>query len=75
MAEINDDVLKKIEELLNETMCELVYGPGGDPNWHELQGSATCFRILKLLNLPLKDEEDIRWHLESNNICDHNFLK
>lgn len=72
---IDDKVLKKVEKLLNETISELLYGPAGDPGYSELFGAATCFEVLKLLDLKVKGEEDIRRELEGENVYTDNFIK
>jgi hypothetical protein len=74
MANIDDKVLKKIEGELNSTIKNLLYGGGGDAGWAECAGAAACFRTLKSLNLTVKDEEDTRKFLETDNICEENFL-
>lgn len=75
MSEIDDKKLKKVEKRLNQAMRDLLYGGGGDPGWTELSGAATCFEILKLLGLKIKEEKDIRQTLEKDNVYDDNFIK
>lgn len=75
MAEIDDKVLKEIAKLLNNTISNSLYGGGGDPGWGELASAATSVKILQLLDLEVKDQEDVFRELKEENICDENFLK
>ncbi len=73
--EISDKSLKEIEELLNDTISSLLYGGGGDPIWQELNGAASCYKVLRLCGLKVNSEEEIRATLESENIFERNFLE
>lgn len=75
MAQIEDDKLQELEKLLNTTISNLVYGPSGDPGWHELAGASAAFKTLQILGLKIEGEEDVRAVLGGENICDENFLK
>jgi hypothetical protein len=75
MAEVDDKTLKKIEKLLNDNVSELLWGGGGDPGWGELNGATICLKVLKLLNLKIKNEKDVRFTLEGENVYNDNFLK
>lgn len=74
MSEIDDKNLKKISKLLNQTISNLLYGGSGDPGWGELSGASSCFKVLELLSLKIKNEKDVRQSLESENVHDFNFL-
>jgi hypothetical protein len=77
MVEISEEDLKKIEKMLNSTISNLMYGGSGDPGWNECSGAAVCFKILKILRLQVKNEEEISEQLSvpENNISGRNFLK
>ena len=79
MAEIDDKILKKVEELLNETIVDLLYGGRADPGHTELRSAAACFETLKLLTLKVESgkisEQDIRQTLESENVYNSNFIE
>jgi hypothetical protein len=75
MAEVSDKDLKKIQKMMNDTISDLLYGGSSDAGWAELAGSATCFKILQILGLKIKDEKEVRTELEGENIYDENFLE
>ena len=79
MAMVDDNSLKEIEKILNETMLDLMYPKRQDAYTQELMAAAACFNTLKLLNLKIGDgsnidEKQVRSFLEKDNICDENFL-
>jgi hypothetical protein len=74
MAEIPDKDLSKVGKLLNESISDLLGGGVGDPGGMELTAAAACFRCLKLLNLKIKNEKDIRVALEGENVHDFNYI-
>jgi hypothetical protein len=74
MAEILDKDLNKIENILNESMNDLLYGGNGDPGDVELAAAAACFKCLKILNLKIKDEKNIRATLEGENVHSYNYM-
>lgn len=77
MAEIANENLRTIEMLLNTTISNLLYGGSTDAGWSECAAAAACFRTLKLLSLPIKDEENVMKQLTNptENISEYNFLK
>jgi hypothetical protein len=75
MAKINDESLRKIEKMPNNTISSLLYGGSNDLSWPELEGAAACFKTLQLLGLKVEKEKDTRETLEKNNVHYYNFLK
>jgi hypothetical protein len=79
MAEIPNKDLLKVGKLLNESMNDLLYGGGGGgggggPGGMALTAAASCFQCLKLLNLKIKYEKDIRLTLEGENVHSYNYI-
>src|SRR5574338_1388729 len=72
---LTDDELKEIEETLNTTISNLLYGPTGDPDWNHCAGAAASYKVLKMMGLKVKDEYEVREILAAGNICEENFLK
>jgi hypothetical protein len=75
MVKINDESLRKIEKMLNNTISSLLYGGSSDPSWSELEGAASCFKTLQLLELKVEKEKGTRETLEKDNVHYYNFLK
>lgn len=75
MAEISEKELEEIEDLLNHAIGNLLFEPSGDPGWHNCAGAARCFEVLKILKLDIGAEDEVRKLLETDNICEQNFLK
>ena len=75
MAEVTDKDLNKIEKMLNTTISNLLYGGSGDPSWGECAGAAACFKVLKILNLKIKNEESVQQELKANSLHNEDFLK
>lgn len=72
--EIDDKVLKKIQNTLNDTMSNLIYG-GGDPGGSELLSAANIYKVMKLLNFRVKNENDIFKTLSGENVHNFNYLE
>ena len=73
--EISDKELNRIEKMLNTTISNLLFGPSCDPDWDHCAGAAVSFKILKMLNLKVKAEDEVKKILETDNVWNENFLK
>jgi len=74
LVEIDVKDLKKIEKMLNTTISNLLFGGTSDPGWGQCAGAAVCFETLKILKLDIEAEDEVRQVLETDNICNENFL-
>ena len=72
---LNYDELIKIESMLNLTINELLFGGSTDPGASELEAAANIYKTLKLMELEIKYEEDIRRTLEKGNIYNKNWIE
>jgi len=77
MKSITKQTLMSVEKILNSTIVNCLYGPTGDPNWGECRAAANCFEILKLLDLKIDNENEVKEELSNpnKNISNENFLK
>lgn len=75
MVEISEKSLKNIEKTLNQIIINLLHGGCSDPGWTECETAASLFKILKELNLNIKNEEGLVVELTKDNIHERNFLK
>lgn len=75
MVEVSKKKLKKLETELNNAIRSLLWGGTVEAGWGECQGAATCFKLLKLFDLKIKAEAEVRVELGGGNIHDFNFIK
>jgi hypothetical protein len=66
---------KKLQGLLNRIIDTSLYGPGGDPDEHNLRAAACAFLVLKELNLKIRSETEVEKTLRSDNIYEDDALK
>ena len=72
---IDDKTLREAAALLNSCISNLVYGGASDPGSGELLNAANIYNVLKLLNLRVKNENDIHKILSGKNINKYNYLE
>jgi len=64
-----------VEKLLNGVIIDTLGGPGGGPDACNCHAAAKAFIALKLLNLPIEDEEAMRHGLREDNLYNMDFLE
>lgn len=72
---VDDKVLKNIQKILNDTISNLLYGGGGEAGNSELLSAANAYKVLKLLNLRVKNENDIFKELSGENVHNYNYIE
>jgi len=62
------------QKLLNELIEDNIWGPGGDPNEHNLRSAAAAFLLLEAKNMHINDKANIESILRKDNVYGEDFL-
>jgi len=72
---IDEKSLRDVQNKLNSTIHNLIYGGCGDPGAGELLNAANVYNVMKLLNLRVKGEDAVFKVLSGDNINEYNYLE